>query len=71
MVTVACRRKMAGNFEWFQNAVSNLSIDDSSRTRLLSEFKLAIGALSSAEQKLVIRRLELENIFDCLNSSET
>ncbi|GFG29907.1 hypothetical protein Cfor_09925 [Coptotermes formosanus] len=62
---------MASNFELLRSTVSNLSIDDSNRTRLLSDLKLAVGSLSSAEQKLAIRSLELENIFDCLNSSET
>jgi len=71
VVTIACRKKMASNFEWFQRTVSNLLTDESNRTHLLSELKLAVGALSSAEQKLVIRSLELENVFDCLNSSET
>jgi hypothetical protein len=71
VVTVASRRNMASNFELLRSTVSNLSIDDSNRTRLLSDLKLAVGSLSSAEQKLAIRSLELENIFDCLNSSET
>lgn len=61
----------ANNFEWFQLAVSKLSTDDINRAQLLSEFKLAIGALPSAQQKLIVRSLQLENIFDCLNSSET
>lgn len=61
----------ANNFEWFQMAVSKLSTDDLNRAQLLSEFKLAIGALSSAQQKLIVPSLQLENIFDCLNSSET
>lgn len=71
VVTVERRRKMASNFEWFKRTVSNLLTDESNRIQLLSELKLAIGALSSAEQKLVIQSLELENVFDCLNSSET
>lgn len=61
----------ASNFEWFQMAVSKLSTDDLNRTQLLSEFKLAVGALPTAQQKLIVRSLQLENIFDCLNSSET
>jgi hypothetical protein len=61
----------ANNFEWFKSAVLNLSADDLNRTRLLSELKLAFGALNSAEQKLVIHGLQLDHIFDCLNSSET
>jgi hypothetical protein len=62
---------MANNFEWFQKAVSNLSNDDLNKAPILSEFKLAICALPSAEQKLIVSKLKLENVFDCLNSSET
>jgi hypothetical protein len=61
----------ANNFEWFQAAVSKLLIDDLNRAHLLSEFKLAIGSLPSAQQKLIVPSLQLKNIFDCLNSSET
>jgi hypothetical protein len=61
----------ANNFEWFQTTVSKLSTDDLNRAQLLSEIKLAIGALPSAQQKLIVPNLQLENILDCLNSSET
>lgn len=60
----------ANNFEWFQMAVAKLSTDELNRAQLLAEFKLAIGALPSAQQKLIVPSLQLENIFDCLNSSE-
>jgi translation initiation factor 1 (eIF-1/SUI1) len=61
----------ASDFGGFQTAVSNLSTDDVNRTQLLSELKLAIGALPSAQQKSIVPSLHLENIFDCLNSCET
>jgi hypothetical protein len=60
----------AKEFEWFQTVVSNLSTDDLNRTRRLSELKLAISTLNSAQQKLVTHSLRLDSIFDCLNSSE-
>jgi hypothetical protein len=61
----------ANRLEWFKTAVSNLSHDDLNKAQILSEFKLAIGALPSAHQKLIVLSLQLENIFDCLNCSET
>jgi hypothetical protein len=64
-------RMTASDFEWFKTTVLNLSVDDLNRTRLLSELKLAFGALSSVQQKLVVHSLRLDHIFDCLNSSET
>jgi hypothetical protein len=59
------------NFERFHTMVLNLSTDDLNRTRLLSELKLAFVTLSRAEQKLLMHSLQLDHIFDCLNSSET
>ncbi|PSN45172.1 hypothetical protein C0J52_03918 [Blattella germanica] len=61
----------ANNFEWFQNTILNLSNDDSNRIQLLSELKLAISALNIPQLRLITHSLQLDIIFDCLNSSET
>jgi hypothetical protein len=57
--------------EGYQTAVSNLSNDDLNKVQILSEFKLRIGALPSAQRKAVVSGLHFEKIFDCLNCSET
>ena len=61
----------ANNFEWFQNTISKLSDDDNNRKQLLSQLKLAISALNIPQLRLITHSLQLDIIFDCLNSSET
>ncbi|KAJ9587033.1 hypothetical protein L9F63_019375, partial [Diploptera punctata] len=61
----------ANNFEWFQNAITTISNDDNNRTQVLSELKLAISSLNVPQLRLITRSLQLNVIFDCLNSSDT
>lgn len=59
----------ANNFEWFQSTIMELS-NDNNRTQLLSELKLTISALNIPQLRLITHSLQLDIIFDCLNSSQ-
>ena len=64
--------KMTGvNFEGFQNMITKLSNDENNRKQLLSELKLTISTLNVPQLKLITLNLQLDAIFDCLNSSES
>ncbi|XP_069676869.1 26S proteasome non-ATPase regulatory subunit 5 isoform X3 [Periplaneta americana] len=62
---------MTNDFQWFESNVSRLSDDAFDRMHLLSELKIAFGALSYSQQKSILCSLKLDQIFDCLNSSRT
>ncbi|XP_066999030.2 26S proteasome non-ATPase regulatory subunit 5 [Anabrus simplex] len=61
---------MATNFEWMQGKVLGLG-SDLNRTQVLSDLKIAISSQTAIQQKYIAQNLQLDAIFDCLNSSES
>ncbi|GLG97513.1 hypothetical protein R5R35_011825 [Gryllus longicercus] len=58
------------NFEWFESKVSELR-SDNERAQVLSELKLAVSSQNVSQQKYIAQNLQLDAVFDCLNSSES
>lgn len=60
---------MAKSVEWFQNTIKNISIDID-RVKYLEELKIALIACSESELSAIKPHLDLEPIFDCLNTTD-
>lgn len=63
-------RAMANkSLEWFREILENIRVDVD-RSRYLEELQIATSSLCASDLVAIVPNLQLNIIFDCLNTSE-
>lgn len=57
------------SLEWFHKILENIRVDID-RSRYLEELHIATSSLNASDLVAIVPHLQLNIIFDCLNTSE-
>lgn len=57
------------SLEWFREILENIRVD-ADRSRYLEELQIATSSLNASDLVTIVPNLQLNIIFDCLNTSE-